>query len=89
MGFVGRNTSKLTITSRFAKDDENDFFLHYMLQKVLAANIFNFEQSPNKKETIANYKIYNSSLIFNYYLLKIYTVILLRLLNLPISYPLL
>ena len=34
MGFVGRNTSKVTITSRFTKDDKNDFFLHYMLQKV-------------------------------------------------------
>ena len=68
MGFVGRNTSKLTITSRFAKDDENDFFLHYMLQKVLAANIFNFEQSPNKKETIWDFWLY----LFPYSLKKAY-----------------
>ena len=58
MGFVGRNTSKVTITSRFAKDDKNDFFLHYMLQKVLATNIFNFEQSPNNEETIWDFWLY-------------------------------
>ena len=34
MGFVGRNSSQLTISSRFAQDDMNDYFLHYMLQKV-------------------------------------------------------
>ena len=67
MGFVGRNTSKVTITSRFAKDDENDFFLHYMLQKVLAANIFNFEQSPNNKETIWDFWLY----LFPYCLKKL------------------
>ena len=58
MGFVGRNTSKVTISSRFAKDDKNDFFLHYMLQKVLATNIFNFEQSPNNEETIWDFWLY-------------------------------
>ena len=68
MGFVGRNTSKVTITSRFTKDDENDFFLHYMLQKVLATNIFNFEQSPNNEETIWNFWLY----LFPYCLKKAY-----------------
>jgi len=68
MGFVGRNTSKVTITSRFAKDDKNDFFLHYMLQKVLATNIFNFEQSPNNEETIWDFWLY----LFPYCLKKAY-----------------
>ncbi len=39
MGFVGRNSSQLTISSRFAKDDNNDYFLHYMLQKVFSINL--------------------------------------------------
>ena len=26
MGFVGRNSSQLTISSRFAKDDNNDYY---------------------------------------------------------------
>ena len=68
MGFVGRNTSKVTITSRFAKDNKNDFFLHYMLQKVLATNIFNFEQSPNNEETIWDFWLY----LFPYCLKKAY-----------------
>ena len=68
MGFGGRNTSKVTITSRLAKDDKNDFFLHYMLQKVLATNIFNFEQSPNNEETIWDFWLY----LFPYCLKKAY-----------------
>ena len=33
MGFIGYNDTKIKITSRFATD-KNDYFLHYMLQKV-------------------------------------------------------
>ena len=68
IGFIGRNTSKVTISSRFAEDDKNDFFLHYMLQKVLATNIFNFEQSPNNEETIWDFWLY----LFPYCLKKAY-----------------
>ena len=36
MGFVGRNTSKVTITSRFAKDDKNDFLLALYVAKSIS-----------------------------------------------------
>jgi 5-methylcytosine-specific restriction endonuclease McrBC regulatory subunit McrC len=43
MGFVGINDTQLTITSRFAKDDKHDYFLHNMLGKVLSINIVNLD----------------------------------------------
>lgn len=68
MGFIGRNDSQLTIASRFAKDDENDYFLHYMLQKVFSINLLDVDQTPNK-ENIWDFLLY----LFPYYLKKAYT----------------
>jgi 5-methylcytosine-specific restriction endonuclease McrBC regulatory subunit McrC len=68
MGFVGRNSTQLTISSRFAKDDKNDYFLHYMLQKVFSINILKFDQTPNK-ENIWDFLLY----LFPYYLKKAYS----------------
>jgi 5-methylcytosine-specific restriction enzyme subunit McrC len=68
MGFVGRNSSQLTISSRFAKDDINDYFLHYMLQKVFSINLLKFDQTPNK-ENIWDFLLY----LFPYYLKKAYS----------------
>lgn len=68
MGFVGRNSSQLTISSRFAKDDKNDYFLHYMLQKVLSINLLKFDQTPNV-ENIWDFLLY----LFPYYLKKAYS----------------
>ena len=68
MGFVGRNYSQLTISSRFAKDDNNDYFLHYMLQKVFSINLLKFDQTPNS-ENIWNFLLY----LFPYYLKKAYS----------------
>ena len=68
MGFVGRNNTQLTITSRFAKDDQHDYFLHYMLQKVLSINLLKFDQTPNK-ENIWDFLLY----LFPYYLKKAYS----------------
>ena len=68
MGFVGRNASQLTISSRFAKDDNNDYFLHYMLQKVFSINLLKFDQTPNK-ENIWDFLLY----LFPYYLKKAYS----------------
>jgi 5-methylcytosine-specific restriction enzyme subunit McrC len=65
MGFVGVNESQLTITSRFAKDDKSDYFLHYMLQKVFSINIFKFDQTK-AKESIWDFLLY----LFPYYLKK-------------------
>lgn len=42
VGFIGIGDSQLTIRSRFADTNQEDFFLHYMLEKVLAINIFDF-----------------------------------------------
>jgi len=68
MGFVGRNSSQLTISSRFTKDDKNDYFLHYMLQKVFSINLLKFDQTPNK-ENIWDFLLY----LFPYYLKKAYS----------------
>ena len=43
MGFVGIGDTQLKISSRFAKDDEHDFFLHYMLEKVFSINLFDYK----------------------------------------------
>ena len=67
LGFVGRNKTQLTISSRFAKSDGNDYFLHYMLQKVFAINIFKFDQTK-QKENIWDFLLY----LFPYYLKKAY-----------------
>jgi len=68
MGFVGRNYSQLSISSRFAKDDNNDYFLHYMLQMVFSINLLKFDQTPNK-ENIWDFLLY----LFPYYLKKAYS----------------
>lgn len=63
MGFVGKDETRLTISSRFCKDDQHDYFLHYMLQRVFAINMFNFEQTSND-ESIWDFLLY----LFPYYL---------------------
>jgi 5-methylcytosine-specific restriction enzyme subunit McrC len=68
MGFVGRNDSQLTICSRFAKDDGNDYFLHYMLQKVFSINLLKFDQTPDK-ENIWDFYLY----LFPHFLKKAYS----------------
>ena len=45
MGFIGLDNTNLTITSRFSRDDTNDYFLHYMLQKVFAINVLTLQTS--------------------------------------------
>lgn len=68
MGFVGRNAGQLTIASRFAKNDRNDYFLHYMLQKVFSINLLRFDQTASK-ENIWDFLLY----LFPYYLKKAYS----------------
>lgn len=43
MGFVGKGGQKLRIYSRFDRKNEHDYFLHYMLQRVLSINLFDFD----------------------------------------------
>ena len=38
-GFVGTQNTLLSIRSRFAQDNGDDYFLHYMLQKVFNINL--------------------------------------------------
>lgn len=47
MGFVGVNNTQMSITSRFAKGDD-DYFLHYMLIKVFCPNIFDLKHDTCK-----------------------------------------
>lgn len=65
MGFVGVNDTQLDIKSRFAKEDGNDYFLHYMLQKVFAINLFDIKHTTDK-QPIFDFLLY----LFPYYLKK-------------------
>lgn len=47
MGFVGVNQTQIDIRSRFAQTDGNDYFLHYMLQKVFAINLFDLKHDTS------------------------------------------
>ena len=67
MGFVGKGKTRLTISSRFSKDDRHDYFLHYMLQRVFAIHLFDFEQTSND-ENIWDFLLY----LFPYYLKRAY-----------------
>lgn len=49
MGFVGVNDTQLNIKSRFANDDGNDYFMHYMLQKVFSINLFDIQHTISKQ----------------------------------------
>lgn len=40
-GFIGVNGKSVSIHSRFSKSAEEDYFLHYMLSKVLCVNVVN------------------------------------------------
>ena len=56
MGFVGRGDTQVRIQSRFASGDE-DYFLHYMLQKVFAINLFDLKYSSDA-ESIFDFLMY-------------------------------
>ena len=45
IGFIGRNNTRLSIHSRFANDGENDYFVHYMLQRVAKINLFTLQHT--------------------------------------------
>ena len=54
MGFIGKDTGKkqtnIRIHSRFTSSNDNDFFLYYMLEKVLAINAFSLSSSGKEPE---------------------------------------
>ena len=47
-GFVGVNNVQISIMSRFAQGEKNDFFLHYMLSKVFNINLLNLKHGEEK-----------------------------------------
>lgn len=49
MGFIGRRDSMVKIGSRFDKG-RNDFFMHYMLERVLAINMFDLDHSIDEEQ---------------------------------------
>ena len=65
MGFVGINNTQVSIKSRFAQSDGNDYFLHYMLAKVFRINLVNLMHGISN-ENILDFLIY----LFPYFLGK-------------------
>ena len=53
MGFFGNGSLKVKIQSRFDNGEE-DYFLHYMLQKVLSFNVFNLNHN-NEHEDVFDF----------------------------------
>ena len=62
MGFIGIDNLQIKIKSRFDKGQE-DFFLHYMLQKVLSFNLFDLSHD-NEQEDIFDFMMF----MFPYFL---------------------
>lgn len=56
MGFFGCGEAKVSISSRFAQG-KDDYFLHYMLRKVFAINLFDL-QFNSDEESIFDFLIY-------------------------------
>ncbi len=48
MGFVGCRNTMLRIHSRFDNDD-NDYFMHYMLERVFSVNLFDLKYSTDSE----------------------------------------
>ena len=57
MGFVGVGDTQLEIKSRFSKNCEQDYFLHYMLQKVFSINLFDIQHTISKQH-IFDFRLY-------------------------------
>lgn len=57
VGFIGRNNTHLSIHSRFADDGKEDFFLHYMLQKVAKINLFNLQHTMDE-DSVFDFLLY-------------------------------
>ena len=56
MGFIGCGNTKVSISSRFAQGND-DYFLHYMLRRVFAINLFELEFNSDE-ESIFDFLIY-------------------------------
>jgi 5-methylcytosine-specific restriction endonuclease McrBC regulatory subunit McrC len=50
VGFIGKGNTDIRIHSRFASSYDNDFFLYYMLEKVMAINSFSLSSAGKEPE---------------------------------------
>lgn len=57
IGFLGYENERLTIHSRFANGDDN-YFLHYMLQKVLQLNLTSLDVGLSQEDSWYQFLIY-------------------------------
>ena len=57
VGFVGFNNTHLSIHSRFADNEKEDYFLHYMLQKVAKINLFNLQHNMDE-DSVFDFLLY-------------------------------
>ena len=57
IGFLGYENERLTIHSRFANGDD-DYFLHYMLQKVLQLNLTSLDIGLSQEDSWYQFLIY-------------------------------
>lgn len=64
-GFIGLKGMYITIRSRFGAEGGDDYFLHYMLKKVLSVNLFNLKHTATD-EQVLNFLLY----LFPYFLNK-------------------
>lgn len=69
VGFIGVNGKSISIHSRFSKNTREDFFLHYMLSKVLCINIINLSHETTD-EQIFDFLLYLFPLLLNEALLQ-------------------
>ena len=63
MGFLGLGEERLLIGSRFSRDD-NDYFLQYMLERVLNLNILTLDTDADPDDTLIHLLFF----LFPYYL---------------------
>lgn len=63
-GFIGINGLSISIQSRFSESDREDFFLHYMLQKVLCINLINLMHGTTN-ESVFDFLLYLFPKLFN------------------------
>lgn len=52
LGFIGSIGKRMRIRSRFDQNENNDFFLHYMLQKVLSINLFELNHGSSQDNVL-------------------------------------
>ena len=52
MGFLSYKGHPIEVTSRFTPEDGKDYFLYYMLQKVLQLNVFNLSHPSSEDQAL-------------------------------------